>query len=93
MSRKTLETLTTLKCNQALMNDLTLLDLGRKKPDLPISGRRNTVLYVVTSLIVFYGGLTVTLRLFVWNSIRLYRWTNSHGRAHRTAISPEMNST
>ncbi|UJR24192.1 hypothetical protein I4U23_027158 [Adineta vaga] len=35
--------------------------------------QHHTLLYVVTSLLALYGGLTVSLRLIVWNSLRFYQ--------------------
>ena len=35
---------------------------------------RNDLLYVVTTLLGLYGGLTVSLRFITWNLTRVYRW-------------------
>lgn len=57
--------------------------------------RRNDILYVVTSLLSLYGGLTVSLRLIVWNSLRMYRkfkkWCKPNNRI--TVLPPATCST
>ncbi|CAF2550942.1 unnamed protein product [Rotaria sp. Silwood2] len=53
--------------------------------------RRNNAFYVVTSLLALYGGLTVSLRLLVWNSICLYRWIKYSGQVNHKKVAPQMN--
>lgn len=52
--------------------------------------QRNSAAYIVTSLIAAYGGLTVFLRLLVWNSVRLYRWAKLNHRVHEISVAPRM---
>lgn len=49
---------------------------------------RNDALYVITSILSIYGGLTVSLRFIVWNTMRLYRLIKRHLRTRRTSIHP-----
>ena len=49
---------------------------------------RNDALYVITSILSIYGGLTVSLRFIVWHTIRLYRIIKRRLHIRRTPIEP-----
>lgn len=49
---------------------------------------RQTILYLITTMLGLYGGLTVGLRLVIWNGARLYRFIRSSMFSHQTAIEP-----
>ncbi|CAF3708319.1 unnamed protein product [Rotaria sp. Silwood1] len=44
---------------------------------------RNNLLYVATSVLGLYGGLTIGLRFIIWNVIRLYRFMKTRIRSRR----------
>ncbi|CAF1270594.1 unnamed protein product [Rotaria sordida] len=44
---------------------------------------RNNMLYVATSVLGLYGGLTIGLRFIIWNVIGLYRSLKKHIRSRR----------
>ncbi|CAF1630987.1 unnamed protein product [Rotaria sordida] len=44
---------------------------------------RNNMLYVATSILGLYGGLTIGLRFIIWNVISLYRLIKKRIRSHR----------
>ncbi|UJR34695.1 hypothetical protein I4U23_027472 [Adineta vaga] len=50
--------------------------------------QQNDGLYVVTSLLSVYGGLTVGLKFLVWNVMLLYRAIKSYIQTRRTAVQP-----
>ncbi|CAF3772842.1 unnamed protein product [Rotaria sp. Silwood1] len=50
--------------------------------------RRNSILYVVTSVLALYGGLTVGLRFIIWNSVRVYYLVKARLPAHHTTVQP-----
>ncbi|CAF3914711.1 unnamed protein product [Rotaria sp. Silwood1] len=43
----------------------------------------NNILYVTTSILGLYGGLTIGLRFIIWNVIRLYRFMKKRIRSRR----------
>ncbi|CAF0959993.1 unnamed protein product [Rotaria sordida] len=47
---------------------------------------RNNLLYVATSVLGLYGGLTIGLRFITWNAMWLYRWMTKRIRSHRVTI-------
>ncbi|CAF0876170.1 unnamed protein product [Rotaria sordida] len=47
---------------------------------------RNNLLYVATSVLGLYGGLTIGLRFITWNVMWLYRWMKKHIRSHRVTV-------
>ncbi|CAF1224249.1 unnamed protein product [Rotaria sordida] len=48
---------------------------------------RNNLLYVATSVLGLYGGLTIGLRFIIWNVIRLYRLMKKRIRSRR--VTPQ----
>ncbi|CAF1630804.1 unnamed protein product [Adineta ricciae] len=50
--------------------------------------QKNNALYVITSLLSVYGGLTVGLKFLVWNGIVLYRFIKNHIQTRRTTVQP-----
>lgn len=48
--------------------------------------QRTSVLYIITSLLSLYGGLTVALRFIVWNSIRFLKKKRSTRRVENTTV-------
>ena len=50
--------------------------------------QRNDLLYVVTTLLGLYGGLTVGLRFLIWNAPKLYRFVRRRFCTRRTAVEP-----
>ena len=49
---------------------------------------RNDGLYVITSILSIYGGLTVSLRFIIWKIMRVYRLMKRHLQTRRTRIQP-----
>ena len=49
---------------------------------------RNGTLYVFTSLLALYGGLTISLRIIIWNTARMYQSIKRHLRMRTAAIAP-----
>lgn len=49
---------------------------------------RNDALYVITSMLSFYGGLTVSLRFIVWNIMEIYQLIKRRLRTRQTPIEP-----
>lgn len=49
---------------------------------------RNTILYLITTLLGLYGGLTVGLKLVIWHIFQLYRALKIRMFRRRTAIEP-----
>lgn len=49
---------------------------------------RNSLLYVATSLLSFYGGLTISLRFIIWNGLRIYQTMKTYLRTRRTRVEP-----
>ncbi|CAF4227020.1 unnamed protein product [Rotaria sordida] len=47
---------------------------------------RNNLLYVATSVLGLYDGLTIGLRFITWNAIWLYRWMKKRIRSHRVTV-------
>lgn len=47
----------------------------------------NNILYIITKLIGLYGGLTIGLRLLIWNSVKVY-YRNKTCFVRRTTIRP-----
>ena len=50
--------------------------------------RKSDPLYVVTSLLGLYGGLTISLRFIAWNASRIYHKIKSRFGRRTTAIEP-----
>ncbi|CAF3049919.1 unnamed protein product [Rotaria sp. Silwood2] len=51
--------------------------------------QRRGVLYVITSLLSLYGGLTTSLRFIVWNGMKLYQTIKSARRIHHTTVASQ----
>ena len=54
---------------------------------------RSSVFYVITSLLGIYGGLTVGLRMVIWNSALLYRSIYRRCRIRHTPVQPFYSGT
>ena len=52
--------------------------------------RNNDALYIITSLLGLYGGLTVSLRFIVWNLARMFRATRRRFYAHTPSVQPTV---
>jgi hypothetical protein len=50
--------------------------------------QRNDILYVLTSLLGFYGGLTISLRLIIWNTTRTCQAIKRRCRTQVAPIEP-----
>ncbi|CAF3891815.1 unnamed protein product [Rotaria sp. Silwood1] len=51
--------------------------------------QRRGVLYVITSLLSLYGGLTMSLRFIVWNGMQLYRKIKSARHIHQIRVASQ----
>ena len=54
---------------------------------------RNGIIYVATSLISLYGGLTMGLRFIIWHALRIYKWMKTCLRTRRTPVQPIVFTT
>lgn len=52
--------------------------------------QRNDALYIFTAVLALYGGLTVSLRLLVWNIVRVQHWRNLSRRTHQIHVASRM---
>ena len=50
--------------------------------------KSNDILYILTSLLGLYGGLTISLRLIIWNAARIYQGIKRRIRTRATPIEP-----
>ena len=46
----------------------------------------NGLVYVTTSILGLYGGLTVSLRFITWNSVRFFFWKRNRRRIFHTSV-------
>ena len=50
--------------------------------------KTNGALFIITSLLGLYGGLTIGLRFLVWNASRIYYMIKRHLRGRTTSVVP-----
>ena len=50
--------------------------------------KSNDILYILTSLLGLYGGLTISLRLIIWNAARIYQGIKRRLRTRVIPIEP-----
>ena len=49
---------------------------------------RNNVLYVATTVLSYYGGLSIALRFITWNGVIFYRWIKTYLRRCHATVQP-----
>ncbi|CAF2971217.1 unnamed protein product [Rotaria sp. Silwood2] len=54
--------------------------------------QRRGILYMITSLLSLYGGLTNSLQFIVWNGMKLYRKIKSARRIHQGTDASQNNA-
>lgn len=53
---------------------------------------RRSIIYIITTLLSLYGGLTISLRFIVWNVIRIQKGIKLNGRANHVQVRPQSDT-